>query len=163
MRPCAPGCCTIVEGIRGRLTGCVCSRRPVTPFSPRALDQGLPAVTVALTRLRIPALTGMLAARHVENHGEETAALARAVGDRVVGEDNPRSTFHAETLPRRIWDPERDPLLAPVDKVVLVHRLCEVISLLGCSRFPSLRTVTSDIQSVRPRTRGKRQCSSRSR
>ena len=55
----------------------------VTPFSPRALDRGLPVVTVALARLGIPDLTPMPAAGRVESHGTETAALARAVGERA--------------------------------------------------------------------------------
>ena len=63
----------------------------VTPFSPRAMDRGLPAVAVALARLGIPELTPMSAARNVENHGTETAALARAVGDRARN--------HADALP----------------------------------------------------------------
>ena len=63
----------------------------VTPFSPRAMDRGLPAVAVALARLGIPELTPMPAARNVENHGVETAALARAVGDRARN--------HADGLP----------------------------------------------------------------
>ena len=64
----------------------------VTPFSPRAMDRGLPAVAVALARLGIPELTPMPAARNVENHGTETAALARAVGDRARN--------HADGLPK---------------------------------------------------------------
>ena len=63
----------------------------VTPFSPRAMDRGLPAVAVALARLGIPELTPMQAARNVENHGEETANLALAVGDRARN--------HADALP----------------------------------------------------------------
>ncbi len=63
----------------------------VTPFSPRALDRALPAVTVALARLGIPALTPMPAAGRVEDHGTETAELARAVGERARN--------HAEGLP----------------------------------------------------------------
>ena len=63
----------------------------VTPFSPRAMDRGLAAVTVALARLGIPELTPMSAAGSVENHGTETAALARAVGERAHS--------HADGLP----------------------------------------------------------------
>ena len=63
----------------------------VTPFSPRAMDRALPAVTVALARLGVPELTPMLAAGSVENHGTETAALARAVGE--------RARKHADGLP----------------------------------------------------------------
>ena len=63
----------------------------VTPFSPRAMDRGLPAVTVALARLGIPALTPMREAKNVEHHGTETAELARAVGE--------RARKHADPLP----------------------------------------------------------------
>ena len=56
-------------------------------------------------------------------------------GDAVMGEDDPRSRFHAETLARVSWDSNRDPLLAAIDKLVLVHRLREVVSLLGFTRF----------------------------
>jgi len=63
----------------------------VTPFSPRAMDRALPAVTVALARLGVPELTPALAAGSVENHGTETADLARAVGERARN--------HADGLP----------------------------------------------------------------
>ena len=63
----------------------------VTPFSPRALDRGLAAVTVALARLGIGSLTPTKAAREVENYAAETAAIAQAIGERAVQ--------HAETAP----------------------------------------------------------------
>ena len=63
----------------------------VTPFSPRAMDRGLSAVTVALARLGIPELTPMPAARSVEDYGTDTAALVRAVGERAQN--------HADGLP----------------------------------------------------------------
>ena len=59
-------------------------------------------------------------------------------GDSRIGEDDARSTFHAETLARDDWDPNADPLLAPLDKLVLVHRLREVVSLLGFTRFEAI-------------------------
>ena len=59
-------------------------------------------------------------------------------GDISIGEDNARSKFYAETLSRETWDPNRAPLLATVDKIVLVHRLREVVSLLGFTRFESI-------------------------
>ena len=49
----------------------------VTPFSPRALDRGLAAVTVALARLGIESLTLTPAARDVDNYAAETAAIAQ--------------------------------------------------------------------------------------
>ena len=59
-------------------------------------------------------------------------------GDSSIGEDDPRSRFHAETLDRAAWDPATDALLAPVDKLVLVHRLREVVALLGFTRFEAV-------------------------
>ena len=56
-------------------------------------------------------------------------------GDNFIGEDDSRSRFFAETLERSIWDPCGKTLLATVDKLVLVHRLREVVSLLGFTRF----------------------------
>ena len=52
-------------------------------------------------------------------------------GDPHIGEDDPRSKFHAETPERSAWDPG----LAAIDKLVLVRRLREVVSLLGFTRF----------------------------
>ena len=63
----------------------------VTPFSSRALDRGLPAVTVALARLGVTALTPTPAARDVEAHRAATDAIAGAVGD--------RAQHHADDLP----------------------------------------------------------------
>ena len=63
----------------------------VTPFSSRALDRGLPAVTVALARLGVTALTPTPAARDVEAHRTATDAIAGAVGD--------RAQHHADGLP----------------------------------------------------------------
>ena len=59
-------------------------------------------------------------------------------GDNFIGEDDTRSKFYAETLTRAAWDPDRDSLLAAVDKLVLVHRLREVMSLLGFTRFEAI-------------------------
>lgn len=59
----------------------------VTPFSPRAMDRGLPAVVVALARLGIP----ILEAENVENYDAKTQEIARAVSERA-GE-------HADGLP----------------------------------------------------------------
>lgn len=59
-------------------------------------------------------------------------------GDNVIGEDDPRSRFFAKTLVRATWDPDEDTLLAAIDKLVLVHRLREVVSLLGFTRFEAV-------------------------
>ncbi|MDE2998166.1 MAG: helicase-related protein [Gemmatimonadota bacterium] len=55
----------------------------VTPFSPRAMDRGLPAVVVALARLGIPELTEIAEAKNVEDFDTETKEIARAVSERA--------------------------------------------------------------------------------
>ena len=59
-------------------------------------------------------------------------------GDAHIGQDDPRSKFHAETLTREAWSPDDDVFLSPVDKLVLVHRLREIVSLLGFTRFEAV-------------------------
>ena len=59
-------------------------------------------------------------------------------GDDFIGEDDARSRFFAATLVRAAWDPDEDTLLAAIDKLVLVHRLREVVSLLGFTRFEAV-------------------------
>ena len=59
-------------------------------------------------------------------------------GDQVIGKDDPHSRFFAETLERAAWDPNEDTLLSAIDKLVLVHRLREVVSLLGFTRFEAI-------------------------
>jgi len=59
-------------------------------------------------------------------------------GDARIGEDDPHSEFFAETLDRAVWDRDGDPLLEAVDKLVLVHRLREVVALMGFTRFEAI-------------------------
>ena len=59
-------------------------------------------------------------------------------GDPRIGIDDSQSTFYAETLDRDLWDPDREVLLDSIDKLVLVHRLREVLSLLGFTRFEAV-------------------------
>ena len=79
----------------------------VTPFSPRAMDRGLPAVSVALARLGIPELTPMAAASEVENHGVQTAKFAQAVGERAQA--------HAVGLPDNFGDHVRNRVQSLID------------------------------------------------
>jgi len=58
-----------------------------------------------------------------------------ACGQYVIGVDTPQSTFFAETFDRTKWDPHGDPLLEPVERLVLVHRLREVVAQVGFTRF----------------------------
>ncbi len=50
----------------------------------------------------------------------------------AVGEDTPDGDFFARALPRSTWD---KPWMASVERVVLVHRLREVVAQLGFTRF----------------------------
>ncbi len=79
----------------------------VTPFSPRAMDRGLPAVAVALARLGIPALTEMTAASEVERYGDQTALLAKVVGDRAQA--------HAAGLPDHFGDDVQNRVQSLID------------------------------------------------
>ena len=79
----------------------------VTPFSPRAMDRGLPAVTVALARLGIPNLTPTSTAGAVESHGSETKAIAQAVGSRAL--------MHADGLPQDFGDHVRNRVQCLID------------------------------------------------
>jgi hypothetical protein len=49
-----------------------------------------------------------------------------------VGQDIPDGDFLARTLPRPVWN---KPWMASVERVVLVHRLREVVAQLGFTRF----------------------------
>jgi hypothetical protein len=51
-----------------------------------------------------------------------------------IGSDKPDGDFYARYLPKRHWD---KPWMAAVERVVLVHRLREVIAQIGLSRFES--------------------------
>ena len=79
----------------------------VTPFSSRALDRGLPAVTVALARLGVPELTPTRAARGVDAHSAETDAIAEAVGE--------RAGRHADGLPAGVRQAVADRVESLVD------------------------------------------------
>ena len=79
----------------------------VTPFSPRALDRGLPAVSVAMARLGISDLTPSPSAREVEIYDIETTAIARAVGQRAGS--------HAARLPPGFADHVRHRVRSLID------------------------------------------------
>ena len=90
----------------------------VTPFSPRAMDRGLPAVVVALARLGIPELTPILAAKNVEYHDTETQEIARTVSERA-GE-------HANGLPKDFVNHVRGRVQSLIDDwAKLVHNARE--------------------------------------
>ena len=49
-----------------------------------------------------------------------------------VGNDRPTGDFYARSLPRSIWD---RPWTSSIERIVLVHRLREVVALAGFTRF----------------------------
>lgn len=49
-----------------------------------------------------------------------------------VGEDKPDGSFFARSLPRELWD---RPWMESIERVVLVHRLREVVAQVGFTRF----------------------------
>jgi len=49
-----------------------------------------------------------------------------------VGEDRPDGVFYARSLPRSVWDRS---WMEPIERVVLVHRLREVVAEVGFTRF----------------------------
>ena len=51
-----------------------------------------------------------------------------------LGEDRPEGVFYARALPKSAWD---RPWMAPIERVVLVHRLREVVAQVGFTRFES--------------------------
>lgn len=52
-----------------------------------------------------------------------------------LGDDKPDGKFFARTLPSEIWN---KPWMSDVERVVLVHRLCEVMAQVGFTRFEAV-------------------------
>jgi hypothetical protein len=50
----------------------------------------------------------------------------------ALGDDRPDGTFFARAIPREKWDA---PWMMPIERVVAVHRLREVMALVGFTRF----------------------------
>jgi hypothetical protein len=74
--------------------------------------------------------SGIVAAADVPpKHAELEVLLASR---QEIGADRPEGTFHARALPRASWDA---PWLDAVDRVVLVHRMREVVAQVSFTRF----------------------------
>jgi hypothetical protein len=61
----------------------------------------------------------------------ETLSAAKA----ELGDDRPDGNFFARTLPKEAWDA---PWMKNIERVVLVHRLREVIAQVGFTRFEAI-------------------------
>ena len=57
-----------------------------------------------------------------------------------MGEDKPDGTFYARAIPREKWDA---PWMQKIERVVAVHRLREVMALVGFTRFEALSPDTN--------------------
>jgi hypothetical protein len=74
----------------------------VTPFSPRAIDRGIAAVTVALARLGTPAMTAPRGAYEILSLRSELDAVADAIGRRAEGHDAQLDGPEAEALRKSV-------------------------------------------------------------
>ena len=53
-----------------------------------------------------------------------------------IGADRPEGNFYARALPSKVWSGK--PFMAGVEKIVLVHRLREVVAQVGFTRFEAI-------------------------
>lgn len=61
-----------------------------------------------------------------------------------IGNDKPDGDFYARSLPRKFWD---KPWMEGIERVVLVHRLREVVAQLGFTRFePSSPDIEGELE-----------------
>ncbi len=74
----------------------------VTPFSPRAIDRGIAAVTVALARLGFPAMTAPRQALAIDKHRAALNAVADVLARRAEGHDTQLGSEEAEALRVRV-------------------------------------------------------------
>ena len=70
-------------------------------------------------------------AKSVKHAELDTLATSRE----TIGEDTPDGVFFARALAKGHWD---RPWMQPIERVVLVHRLREVVALVGFTRFEAL-------------------------
>lgn len=70
-------------------------------------------------------------AKSIKQAEMETLIAAKA----ELGDDRPDGNFHARTLPKEAWDAS---WMKNIDRVVLVHRLREVIAQVGFTRFEAI-------------------------
>ncbi len=74
-------------------------------------------------------------AQFVDRPVKEVEFEAFAEAAEELGSDLPDGDFFARALPKTAWDA---PWMSPIKRVVLVHRLREVVAQVGFTRFESL-------------------------
>jgi len=107
----------------------------------------IPDVARALEGLTDDDAIGLIERRRAGGAGDASTVPVRQVEFEILniatgtrGRDDPDSPLFAEALPRANWDPTGDPRLRAVERVVLVHRLREVLALVGFTRFEAAGT-----------------------
>ncbi|WP_225912314.1 helicase-related protein [Nostoc flagelliforme] len=74
----------------------------VTPFSPRAIDRGIAAITVALARLGHPGMTAPPRAIEILQHRQDLEYVVDAISDRAEMHDKELDAVEAEALRQKI-------------------------------------------------------------
>jgi hypothetical protein len=107
----------------------------------------IPDVARALEGLSDPEAMALIEHRRSSDSGGGSEVSVKQAEFEVLnvpngtrGRDEPDSPFYAEALPRAIWDPDNKLALSRVERVVLVHRLKEVMALVGFTRFEPVGT-----------------------
>ncbi|MBI4586018.1 MAG: DUF1998 domain-containing protein [Planctomycetes bacterium] len=107
----------------------------------RLLCQSIPPLRQALERFATEdVLREILARKGGGAQGPEKLVKQAEIetlvaSEEEIGEDRPEGDFYARALPRQAWD---ETWMAPVERVVLVHRLREVTAQVGFTRFEAL-------------------------
>jgi hypothetical protein len=102
-----------------------CRKKPTPALRLAGIDDA--AVLASIIRVRSGSLGPDRSVKEVEYE-----ALADARDE--IGSDTPEGDFFARTLARAEWDA---PWTQVIDRVVLVHRLREVVAQVGFTRFES--------------------------
>lgn len=95
-----------------------------------AVKAGLEGISddEAFTDIQVRRFGGVKADKPVKIAELETLVASKD----EVGEDRPEGIFYARALPRTVWD---RPWMQQIERVVLVHRLREVVAQVAFTRF----------------------------
>ena len=96
------------------------------------VQQGLEGISDEEAWSEVQSRRGVSAGEEKSVKAAELETLVAAREE--IGEDRPEGLFYARSLPRVSWD---EPWMEGIERVVLVHRLREVVVLVGFTRFES--------------------------
>jgi hypothetical protein len=100
-----------------------------------------PPVRAALEGFTDAEVLSEIRSRRGETGGEPVKSVKQAeletllAAKEEIGHDRPDGDFYARALPQSSWD---KPWMGPIERVVLVHRLREVVAEVGFTRFEAL-------------------------